>query len=311
MLSFPKGGILVVERALPRWAPLLSRAAGLVSETGGMAGHLASVAREYEVPALCGLAGACSLLAGAGEVTLDAGRSAVFAGLQPQLLPACAHKPNLMAGSPVHQRLAALARLMVPLRLLDPEAPEFAPEYCRSLHDITRFCHEKSVELLFSEDAGLPGQMGKQLRAGVKLQYWLVDMGALCRPDPGPGWISNRSPACPCWPSGTAGRPCLGRAGQPPAPRLYERPAGKHHEARAGKLRPQRMGQRNFFIIGSGYMLLQARSGYHIARWKARPGRTDTKFCQHPFKGGAAEGSGGGCARHAGDLLEARLPRRC
>lgn len=119
MLSFPKGGILVVERALPRWAPLLSRAAGLVSETGGMAGHLASVAREYGVPALCGLAGACSLLEKAGEVTLDAGRNAVFAGLQSQLVPALASKPNLMAGSPVYQRLAALARLMVPLRLLD------------------------------------------------------------------------------------------------------------------------------------------------------------------------------------------------
>ena len=30
MLSFPRGGILVIERAQPRWATLLSRAAGLI-----------------------------------------------------------------------------------------------------------------------------------------------------------------------------------------------------------------------------------------------------------------------------------------
>lgn len=310
MLSFPKGGILVVERALPRWAPLLSRAAGLVSETGGMAGHLASVAREYEVPALCGLAGACSLLAGAGEVTLDAGRSAVFAGLQPQLLPACAHKPNLMAGSPVHQRLAALARLMVPLRLLDPEAPEFAPEYCRSLHDITRFCHEKSVELLFSEDAGLPGQMGKQLRAGVKLQYWLVDMGGgFAAPVPGPVVDIKQIASLPMlalWDGMTAvpwaGPPAASASGFMSV--MLESTMKPELESTA----PNAMAQRNFFIIGSGYMLLQARYGYHFCTVESQAGPDGHEnFVSFQFKGGAADRQRRRLrAAMLADLLEAR-----
>ena len=310
MLSFPKGGILVVERALPRWAPLLSRAAGLVSETGGMAGHLASVAREYGVPALCGLAGACSLLEKAGEVTLDAGRNAVFAGLQSQLVPALASKPNLMAGSPVYQRLAALARLMVPLRLLDPEAPEFAPEYCRSLHDITRFCHEKSVELMFSDNAGLPGQMGKQLRVGVKLQYWLVDMGGgFTEPVTGPVVELEQIASLPMlalW-DGMVAVPWAG----PPAASasgfmsvMMESVMNPDLESTA----PNAMSQRNFFIIGSGYMLLQARYGYHFCTVESQAGPDGYEnFVSFQFKGGAADSQRRRLrAAMLADLLEGR-----
>ena len=74
-----------------------------ISETGGMAGHLASVAREYKLPALFSLKDASQLLENAGEVTLLADRGTVLAGSHPELIPAGATPPNLMAGSPVYQ----------------------------------------------------------------------------------------------------------------------------------------------------------------------------------------------------------------
>ena len=73
-----------------------------------------------------------------------------------------------MAGSPVYQRLKELAALMTPLHLLDPDSPDFSPANCTSLHDITRFCHEKAVGLMFDSEAALSRNMGKQLKGGCQ-----------------------------------------------------------------------------------------------------------------------------------------------
>lgn len=308
MLSFPKGGILVVERALPRWAPLLSRAAGMVSETGGMAGHLASVAREYRLPALFSLPNACDLLENAGDATLDAGRCAVFAGLNPQLAAQVPEPPNLMEGSPVHQRLDALARLMVPLHLLDPESPQFAPEHCQTLHDITRFCHEKSVQLMFDDGSDVNQRMGKQLKAGVKLQYWIVDMGGGFRRHVGGRVVDiadiASTPMLALW-DGMVAVPWAG----PPAASasgfmtvMIESTMNPDLESTA----PNAMSNKNFFIISDNYMILQARYGYHFCTVESLAGANNHEnFVSFQFKGGAADRQRRRLrARMVADLLE-------
>ncbi|MGE9986419.1 PEP/pyruvate-binding domain-containing protein [Desulfovibrio sp. SGI.169] len=292
MLSFPEGGVLVVERAYPRWATLLSRASGLVSETGGMAGHLASVAREYRLPAIFSLPDACRLLENAGDVTLDANRNVILAGRQPRLVTRMASPPNLMAGSPVYLRLEALARLMTPLHLLEPDAPEFAPQYCRSLHDITRFCHEKAVRLMFEDDAGIGRRIGKQLKAGVKLQYWVVDMGGgFTRPVSGPVVELSEIASAPMlalW-EGMVAVPWAGPPGSGAAgfmSLVFESAMNPELESAA----PTAMAERNFFIIGDRYMILQARYGYHFCTVECLAGEdSHENFVNFQFKGGAAD----------------------
>lgn len=308
MLSFPKGGILVVERALPRWAPLLPHAAGIISESGGMAGHLASVAREYHLPALFGLAGACTLLHDAGDITLDARHARVLAGCQAQLAEQ-GQPPDSIRHSPVHKRLAALARLVVPLHLLDPEGADFTPEHCRTLHDITRFCHEKSVEHLFTTDP-LSRRMGKQLKAGVKLQYWLIDVGGGFRHEVrGPVVDINEiacTPLLALWDGMTAipwsGPPAANASGFMAV--MLQSTMNPDLEVTA----PNTMAEKNFFLVSDSYMLLQARYGYHFCTVESAAGaNSHENFVSFQFKGGAADRTRRQLrARMVADLLEAR-----
>lgn len=293
MLGFPKGAVLVVEQAHARWAPILSRAAAVVSEFGGTAGHLASVAREYGVPALFGMEKAFSLLARDSVVTVDADSRRVLAGRVEAVL-ARKKEPRVgFAGSPVYTVLEKAMEHIAPLNLLDPESARFAPEYCETLHDITRYSHEKAVEEMFRLDESLfSGRCGKQLKyKGGKLQYFVVNIeNGFCRQVEGK-YIELEDICCPplhaLWqgmvaipwagPVGTTGRSFLA---------LVAESAGNPElEITSSSTRMMR----NYFMVDKDYCNLQASFGYHFCTIEAQAGDAEPEnYVNFHFKGGAA-----------------------
>ena len=296
MARFPQKGVLVVSNALPKWAPLLHKASALISESGGTASHLASVAREYGVPALFGMQGIITLLRTQEQpcrLTVDARKGIVYIGNLPAGFPILTQR-STVADSPLRRHLKAVADIVLHLNLLDPEAVEFSPAGCRTLHDITRFCHEKSVESLFNtqlEGRGEADPPGKQLKAGVKLKYWLVDMGGGFGEPIHTPYVDIQHirslPMLALW-NGMTSIPWAG----PPAPDgkgFLSVVARSASNPELDPLAANSMTEKNYFLISRSFCNLQMRIGYHFCTVETEASDMDhANYASFHFKGGAA-----------------------
>ena len=188
---FPAGAIAVALSASPRLASVLPHAAALLTEVGTAAGHLATVARELRVPAIFGLPGALRALPEGASVTVDAAETVVYEGVIDELLRYDAASSELYPTDPEYRLLRRLLRFIQPLHLVDPAAPDFTPQGCRSLHDILHYCHEQAVhELahLHERHPGLAGVQAQRIETGVPLEIGVLDIGeALSHHEAAPG----------------------------------------------------------------------------------------------------------------------------
>ncbi len=76
------GEILVTTMTTPDMVPAMSRAAGIVTDEGGMTCHAAIVSRELGVPCVVGTRQATKLIVEGSEVTVDGKTGAVYRGLR-------------------------------------------------------------------------------------------------------------------------------------------------------------------------------------------------------------------------------------
>lgn len=68
---FPDGAILVTGRTDPDWVPIMTRAAGIITDHGGRTSHAAIVSRELGLPAIVGAETATEVLEDGQAVTLS------------------------------------------------------------------------------------------------------------------------------------------------------------------------------------------------------------------------------------------------
>ena len=150
--SVPEGAVGLAYAATPALSRLVPRLGALLAEVGTAASHLATVAREYRVPALFGVKGLFGVEAGT-MVTVDADEASVYRGRAEGLLRQAAREETRVDSEPEYVMLRRLLEHIRPLSLIDPRDKNFTPAHCRTCHDIIHFVHEKSVERLLSIDA--------------------------------------------------------------------------------------------------------------------------------------------------------------
>ncbi|MBW1975486.1 MAG: pyruvate, water dikinase [Deltaproteobacteria bacterium] len=295
LLRVPEGAVLVAAQALPVWASALQRAAAIVTEEGSIVGHLAHVAREFNVPAVFGISGVMEILKEGQTVTVDAHRCQILEGEQEGMAVHVGGATGaLMTGTPVHNLLSRIAPSIIPLTLLDPDSPHFHPKHCKTYHDITRFCHEKAVVEMFSfgTDQTFPQKSAKRLVTDVPMQFWILDLDGGFGEDVEGSYVSLDQIVCKPMIALWEGMTAVPWQGPPPVDTqgfmaiLYEATMNPHLDP--GLSSPYSV--KNYFMISRDYCSLQSRFGFHFSTVEAYVSeRTKENYVSFRFKGGAAD----------------------
>jgi len=177
-MECPSGSILVVSTTSPRLVSAVGKVRAILAETGSATGHLATVAREFNLPMLVGVKGIMGLLRDGQEITVDAWERKVYDGC---VIEAVEKKPQ-ESRSPIMQ---TVIERIAPLHLHDPRSFDFRVEHCKTLHDCARFAHQKAMTEMFSISE-LPKEERKrcrQLKWKCPMEVRIVDVGNAIKTD--------------------------------------------------------------------------------------------------------------------------------
>jgi len=285
--DFPKGGVLVATNMAADFVIVMDKAAAIVTDTGSITGHMASLAREYAVPTIVDTGTATSCIKDRLEITVDAVNCNVYEGKVEEILKFSVQRSEFR-DTHVFKTLERVFERMAPLNLVSPEAEDFSPEHCRTFHDITRFSHEKAMSEMFSigTEYDFDECPAVRLRAGIPMAAYLIDLGGglrekIKKATPGdifsiPFSVFLRGMMSMSWPEPVAAdvKGFMGMIAN-----TASIPEGELRET----------AERSYAIVTGNYMNFSIRLGFHFSAVEAYIGENmNDNYIKYNFKGGGA-----------------------
>jgi pyruvate,water dikinase len=293
LAGFPDGGVLVIRHAYPEFAPALSKASAVISDSGSILSHLATVAREYNVPAVFNTEKASQVLRNGMMVTVDAVYATIYEGIVKGLLDE-QPKSKTWEDSPALKELRDILQWITPLHLTDPRSPEFTPLKCQTLHDITRFAHEISLRVIFSlsKESHFAERSTRQLVSNVPLKWWVIDLEDGIAPGSKGKKVTLQEivsiPLCALW-QGMLAQPWKG----PPPVDMKGFLSVMFSATMDPSIEPSvgiEFADKNYILISKNFCNVSTRLGFHFSTIEAFVGEHDNEnYLSFVYTGGGAE----------------------
>jgi len=295
LIGFPQGGILVAHHSSPEYVVVMRHCSGIIVEAGSVSGHMAALSREFSVPTLICAQPVTDILKAGLEITVDAYSGRVYGGVVTELLAAIKKDDAHMKGTPVYEQLQRIAKLVIPLNLVNPAAPQFTPSGCSTLHDLARFCHEYSYKEMFqiSDLASKYHGWSLKLDAPLPMDIHLIDLGNGLKEDIIIKWNTIKIDQLASMPFIAMLQGMLNKSVNDRDPRPVNF-SGFFSVMKEQTFAPdkvgERFGDRSYAIVADKYLNFSSRVGYHYSVIDAYCGDTINKnYITFTFKGGAAD----------------------
>lgn len=177
----PKGAVLVAKHDSSNFARVMPSVAAIITDIGTPTSHMASVCRELRVPTAVNAGNATQILKHGQEITVDVrdeGVVTVYEGIAGGLVGHAGSYFRRMEEIYEFRKKRYILRYISPLNLINPLEDNFAPEGCKTIHDILRFMHELSVsELISNSRSALTGHAPVRLDLKIPTGIVVIDIG--------------------------------------------------------------------------------------------------------------------------------------
>ena len=295
IFNFPQNAVLVIEKSSPVYSILLTKAKAVIADIGGITGHLASVIRQFNVPAIFNTGNASKVIPHGEPITVDAYNGIVLKGEIKELLDEEKQNieiKNFEDESPMHKTLSEILNFIVPLNLTDPKSSNFTANNCQTLHDITRFSHELAVQTMFrvsnnknTKEIG----SAKQLFIDIPLNIYIIDLGDGIKEMKNKNVTVDQITSIPMLAILKGMRRKDLRWAGPTNIDFQGFFSVLTHVAMSPPDYDRPLGEGSYFAVSKNYMNFNSRLAYHFATIDAYCSDiTNNNYITFSFKGGAA-----------------------